>query len=146
MPSLTPESLYKHIVDNAPEAVIFADREGKMTLWNAGATTIFGYTAEEALGQNLDLIIPEKQRKRHWEGYEKVMATGVTRYGATDLLAVPAMRKDGTRISVEFSIVLVRNEEGTPSGVAAIMRDVTKRWQQERDLKVRLAALEAKTS
>ena len=144
MSSFIHERLCQQIVESAPEAIIFADHEGRIRLWNAGASVIFGYSADEALGQNLDLIIPERQRKRHWEGYDKVMETGVTRYGA-ELLSVPAMRKDGTRISLEFSVVLVRNETGKPTGVAAIMRDVTKRWQQERELKTRLAALETRT-
>jgi PAS domain S-box-containing protein len=143
MSSFTHERLCQQIVEGAQEAIIFADREGKIRLWNAGASAIFGYSAAEALGQNLDLIIPERQRQRHWEGYEKVMATGVTRYGA-ELLSVPAMRKDGTRISLEFSVVLVRDEAGKPSGVAAIMRDITARWRQEREMKERLAALEQK--
>jgi len=143
MSVITPEWLSQHIVNNAPEAIIFADRTGKIRLWNAGATTIFGYTAEETVGQSLDLIIPERQRGRHWEGYEKVMQTGVSRYG-TDLLSVPALRKDGSRLSLEFSIVLVRDEHDQPIGVAAIMRDVTKRWQEERELKARLTALEQK--
>ena len=144
MSVITPEWLSQHIVNNAPEAIIFADRAGNIRLWNAGATTIFGYTAEETVGQSLDLIIPERQRGRHWEGYEKVMQTGVSRYG-TDLLSVPAVRKDGSRLSLEFSIVLVRDENNQPIGVAAIMRDVTKRWQEERELKARLTALEQKT-
>lgn len=139
------ERLHQRIVEGAPEAIIFADREGKIRLWNAGASTIFGYSAAEALGRSLDLIIPERQRQRHWEGYEKVMETGVTRYGAA-LLSVPAMRKDGTRISLEFSVVLVRDEAGKPTGVAAIMRDITARRRHEQELKDRLAALEAKPS
>jgi PAS domain S-box-containing protein len=141
MSSSIHERLCQQIVESAPEAIIFADREGKIRLWNAGATAIFGYSADEALDQSLDLIIPERQQKRHWEGYHKVMETGVTRYGK-ELLSVPAMRKDGTRISLEFSVVLVRDEAGKPVGVAAIMRDITARWQQERATKERLAALE----
>ena len=146
MPSPTVEhSLYEQIMTHAPEAIIYADREGKIQLWNDGATRIFGYTAEDAMGQSLDLIIPERQRGRHWEGYKKVMQTGVSRYGV-DLLSVPAVRKDGSRLSLEFSVVLVRDEAGQPAGVAAIMRDVTARWQQDRELKARLAALEAKST
>jgi len=141
MSSSIHERLCQQIVESAPEAIIFADLEGKIRLWNAGATAIFGYSADEALDQSLDLIIPERQQKRHWEGYHKVMETGVTRYGK-ELLSVPAMRKDGTRISLEFSVVLVRDEAGKPVGVAAIMRDITARWQQERATKERLAALE----
>jgi PAS domain S-box-containing protein len=138
----THEWLCRQIIESAPEAVIFADRDGIIRLWNAGAEAMFGYSAKEAVGQNLDLIIPERQRGRHWEGYHKVMATGVTRYGK-ELLAVPAIRKDGTRISLEFSVTLVPDEAGQLLGVAALMRDVTVRWQQERALKERFAALEA---
>jgi PAS domain S-box-containing protein len=139
------QQLLHQIIYNAPDAIIYADREGKICLWNASATRIFGYSADEVIGQSLDVIIPERQRARHWEGYEKVMQTGVSRYG-TELLSVPATRKDGTRISLEFSIVLVRDEAGAPNGVAAIMRDITTRWQQERELKARLASLEANTT
>ena len=144
MQSYPHEWLCQQIVDGTQEAIIFADQDGLIRLWNAGAEAMFGYSAAEAIGQSLDLIVPERQRGRHWEGYHKVMATGVTRYGK-ELLAVPAVRKDGTRISLEFTIVLVCGEEGRPLGTAALMRDVTARWQQERALKERLAALE-KTS
>jgi PAS domain S-box-containing protein len=139
----THEWLCQQIVENSPDAIISADRDGTIRLWNTAAEAMFGYRAEEAIGKSLDLIIPERLRGRHWEGYHKVMATGVTRYGK-ELLAVPAVRKDGTRISLEFSIVLLRDEGGAPAGTAAIIRDVTARWQQEKALKERLAALEAR--
>jgi len=142
MPTYTNEWLYQQIVINAQDAIIFADREGIIHLWNSGAEAMFGYTAQEALGRSLDLIIPEKLRGRHWEGYREVMATGVTRYGR-EVLAVPGLRKDGTRISLEFSIALPRDATGELLGAVAILRDVTARWQQEKALKERLAALEA---
>jgi PAS domain S-box-containing protein len=141
----THQWLCQQIVEGTHEAIIFADQEGFIRLWNAGAEAIFGYRAPEALGQSLDLIIPERLRGRHWDGYRTVMETGVTRYGR-ELLAVPALRKDGTRISLEFTIVLLRDEGGTPIGAAALIRDVTARWQQEKTFKERLAALEAKTA
>ncbi len=128
--------LYRQIVDEAQDAIIYADREGRIELWNSGAAPIFGYRAEEAIGQSLDLIIPEKQRPRHWEGYRRVMATGATRYGR-ELLAVPAVRKDGARISVEFSMVLVRSGHGELLGCAAIIRDVTARWQKQQESRSR---------
>lgn len=131
------------IVENSPMAILFADREGKIRLWNAGAETMFGYTAQEALGQSLDLIVPERQRARHWEGWEKVMASGVTKYGR-DPLAVPAVTKDGARISIEFNVVLVRAESGDLTGVAAMIQDVTARWQKQKEMNARLAALEAR--
>lgn len=137
--------LCQQIVDGAMDAVIFADRQGVIELWNAGAERMFGYAAGEALGQSLDIIIPERLRDRHWSGYRQVMASGVTRYGE-QLLAVPAVRKDGARISIEFTIVLVRDEEGELIGSAAVIRDVTARWQKDKELKQRLADLEAKLS
>lgn len=137
----TQEWLCRQIVEQSQEAIIFADREGIIQLWNTGAETIFGYQAEEALGQSLDLIVPERLRNRHWQGYRRVMATGVTQYGR-ELLAVPATRKDGARISLEFTVVLLRDPSGDLLGIAAILRDVTARWQRERDMRARLEALE----
>jgi len=123
--------LVGRILQEAPEAVIFADRGGVIRLWNRGAETMFGYSSDEAVGQTLDLIIPERFRPRHWDGYHAVMATGITRYGR-ELLAVPAIRKDGQRISLEFSITVLRDETGEVLGAAAIIRDVTARWERER--------------
>jgi PAS domain S-box-containing protein len=116
-------------------------REGVIRLWNRGAEAIFGYRREDALGQTLDLIIPERWRARHWEGYRTVMRTGVTRYGR-EVLAVPANRNDGTRISIEFSIILPTDRDGQVLGAVAIVRDVTTRWEQEQALRKRLATLE----
>lgn len=134
--------LCQQIVDQAQDAMIFADRDGVIRLWNAGAEAIFGYRAEEAVGRTLDLIIPAPLRARHWAGYRQVMATGVTRYGR-EVLAVPALRQDGTRLSLEFTITLLRDAAGDLLGPAAIIRDVTARWQRDKALKERLAALEA---
>lgn len=142
MPLTTDTDLYRGILENAPDAILFADREGRIRVWNAGAVALFGYSEAEALGQSLDLIIPEKLRVRHWEGYHRVMAGGETHYGSK-LLAVPALRQDGSQLSSEFSIVLLRDPAGQVQGVAAIMRDISDRWQQEKALKARVAALEA---
>ena len=133
--------IYQQIVEYSQDAIIFADRDGIIDLWNSGAEEIFGYKAEEARGQSLDLIIPPKLRQRHWEGYRRVMETGNSRYGK-ELLKVPTIRKDGTRVSIEFTIVLIRNRSNEIIGTAAIIRDVTERWQQEKDLKERLNFLE----
>jgi PAS domain S-box-containing protein len=139
------EWLCREIVDGAPDAIVFADRDGVIRLWNAGAAAMFGYGADEAVGQTLDLIIPERLRARHWTGFDKTMATGVTRY-ARQVLAVPAIRKNGTSLSVEFTVSLLHEPSGALVGIAAIVRDVTARWEEERALKKRLAALEAKSS
>jgi PAS domain S-box-containing protein len=137
--------LCREIVDGAPDAIVFADRDGVIRLWNAGAEAMFGYGVDEAVGQTLDLIIPERLRARHWTGFNNTMASGVTRY-ARQVLAVPAIRKDGTSISVEFTVALLHEPSGALVGITAIIRDVTARWEEERSLKKRLAALEAKSS
>ncbi len=133
--------LSEQIVQENSDAILFADRGGAIRLWNKGAEAMFGYTAAEAEGKSLDLIIPENLRGRHWEGYHKVMASGETRYG-TDLLSAPGIRKDGTRLSLEFSMVIVRDEDGSVLGTGAIIRDITARWQKEKALKERLKAFE----
>jgi PAS domain S-box-containing protein len=142
MTTALPDELFRQIIEGAPEAIMLADRQGIIRLWNAGSASLFGYAAEEAIGASLDLIIPEPMRARHWDGYHRVMATGETVYGSK-LLAVPAMHRDGHRISVEFSIVMVRGSDGEVAGVATIMRDATERWHKERALKERLAELES---
>jgi PAS domain S-box-containing protein len=144
MASLTAEWLSQQIVEHTPDAVIFADHEGLVRLWNRGAEVMFGYTADEAIGQNLELIIPERLHQRHNDGYARTMQTGETRYGGGELLAVPAMRKDGTRISIEFSIALLKDDAGKVLGAIAVLRDVSARWQKERELNQRLGELEAK--
>lgn len=128
------------LVAHSPDAILFSDKDGRIAYWNAGAERIFGFSAAEAVGRSLDLIIPENLRKRHWDGYEKTMQTGQTRYGAGDLLAVPALRKDGTRISVEFSITPFFNEQSRMIGMAAVLRDVTKNFETVKALKRELAA------
>src|SRR6185312_3154322 len=116
MATLSEASLSEAIVAGVGDAVIFADKDGLIRLWNGGAELMFGYTAEEALGK--------------------------TRYAHGELLAVPAVNKAGERLSVEFSIAIVREGDAV-LGIGAIMRDVTARWTQERDLRARLKQLEA---
>ena len=140
-----PDEMFRWIVDAMPEGVVYSDRDGVIRLWNRGAEAIFGYRREDALGHTLDLIIPERWRERHWEGYRTVMRTGVTRYGR-EVLAVPASRRDGTRISIEFSIILPTDRDGQVLGAVAIVRDVTTRWEHEQALRRRLATLEATES
>ena len=103
---------------------------------------MFGYSVEDALGQSLDLIIPEKQRARHWVGWQGVIETGVTRYGEGQLLAVPAMHRSGRRLSVEFSVALLRDQTGLLIGISAVMREVSKRRVADKELWVRLTELE----
>jgi PAS domain S-box-containing protein len=123
------------LAQEAPDAVVYADAKGVIGFWNKGAERIFGFSEAEALGKTLDIIIPENIRARHWTGYAATMQSGKTRYGAGDLLAVPALRKDGTRISVEFTILLFHDDGGAVSGIAAILRDVTQRFEEMKRLR-----------
>ncbi len=141
---MTPDlTIYRRIVESTPDAVILADAEGVIRLWNAGAERLFGHTAQEAIGQSLDLIVPERNREAHWAGYDRVMETGVSKY-TTDLLNVPAFHKDGQRVSVEFTVALLKDAEGKMEGIAAILRDVTDRFQRDRERTARIRVLEAK--
>jgi PAS domain S-box-containing protein len=138
----TKEWLSVRIVQESSDAIMFSDRQGIIRLWNLGAERMFGYAASEAVGQSLDLIIPENLRGRHWDGYYRVMESGESRY-STEMLSAPALRRDGTRISTEFSMVMVKGDDGSVLGVAAVIRDVSARWQREKELKERIRALEA---
>ncbi len=145
METLALEKLAARIVEGSPDAIVFADREGVIRLWSRGAEEIFGFAREEALGRSLDIIIPERLRARHWGGWNRVMESGVTRYGK-EVLAVPAERKDGSTLSIEFTIQLVRDDAGSILGPAAIIRDVTARFQREKELRLRVKELEAKAA
>lgn len=129
------------LVEAAADAIVVADREGRIRLWNPAATRVFGYEAAEALGRSLDLIIPERFRARHWAGWAEVMRTGRTRY-ATEVLRVPAQHRDGRRLSIAFTVALLRDPDGAITHVAAIVRDESARWQEEQALRRRLAELE----
>jgi PAS domain S-box-containing protein len=134
-----PDQLAKAVLAARSDAIVAADRDGIIRFWNPGAERIFGHTGMEAIGRSLDLIIPERLRKRHWDGFQKTIETSQSRYGDGDLLSVPALRKDGAIISVEFTIVPLKSETGTMNGMAAIMRDVSRRFEEMRQLKRKLA-------
>ena len=133
--------LYRALVEGCPDAIVVADREGVIRLWNAGATATFGYDGAEAIGKSLDLVIPEQLRKRHWAGYDAVMSSGTTKYG-TELLRVPALHRSGRRLSIEFRVALLRDDHGAAIGIAAFLRDVTAAWTEQQELRRRLMALE----
>lgn len=127
------------LVSDAADAILVADPEGRITVWNRGAERIFGFSEAEAIGQSLDLVIPERLRDRHWTGYRQTMATGKSRYGAGDLLSVPALTKDGRTISVEFTVMPLAGADGKLVGIAAILRDVTQRFEELKRLRRELA-------
>lgn len=127
----------------AGDAIVAAGADGAIVLWNPAAERIFGYPEREALGRSLDLIIPERFRQRHWDGYQHVMRTGHTKYG-TDVLRVPAVHKDGRALSIAFTVALMSAPDTGARVIAAIVRDETARWNEERELRRRLAELEAR--
>lgn len=131
--------LSEAILSTRSDAIVAADRDGIIRFWNPGAERIFGHLTSDAVGQSLDLIIPERLRQRHWDGYRKTMKTGQSRYGEGDLLSVPAVRKDGSTISIEFTIVPLKAKAGKMIGIIAILRDVTKRFEEMRLLRRKLA-------
>ncbi len=133
------DELCRRLVSESGDAIVYADRDGVIRYWNAAAERMFGFSAAEATGESLDIIIPERLRGRHWEGYRRTMATGESRYRSGALLSVPAVRKDGTPISVEFTIVPIAGEGGL-LGIAAVMRDVTERFNELRALRRRAGA------
>ena len=133
------ELVAQAVLSTRADAIVAADREGIIRFWNRGAERIFGHAADTAIGRSLDLIIPERLRQRHWDGYRHTMATGQSRYGEGDLLSVPALRADGATISVEFTIAPLKNTAGQMIGIVAIMRDVTARFEEMRALRRKLA-------
>ena len=140
---MLPDDFAPRLVRDGPDAVIYADAEGKIGLWNQAAARLFGFSEGEALGQSLDLIIPERLQARHWQGYGEVMKGRRSRYAEGALLAVPARHKDGRQISVEFTILPFHDAAGALIGIAAVMRDVTARFEETRALQRELAALKA---
>ena len=131
-------ALAEAILSANSDAIIAADKEGVIVFWNPGAEWIFGYASTDAIGRSLDIIIPARLRKRHWDGYHRVMESGESRYGHGDILAVPGIKKDGNQISIEFTITPMRDETDQLVGLIAILRDVTKRFEEIRALKRKL--------
>jgi PAS domain S-box-containing protein len=125
----------EHVIANMSDALVYADVEGTIRTWNPGAVRMFGFAEHEALGLSLDIIIPPNLRERHWHGFRQTMQTGQSRYADGQLLSVPAIRKDGVRISVEFIIVPFSDAAGQMIGIAAIMRDATARFEELRALR-----------
>lgn len=133
-------SVANALLSDEADAIIAGDRDGLIRFWGPGAERIFGYTPEEAIGQSLDLIIPERLRKAHWDGWQRVIQTGKSRYAGSDLLSVPAIRKDGERISVEFTITPVVDGDKITM-LLAVMRDVTKQFNETKALRQKISQM-----
>lgn len=135
---------FEQLANVMGDGVVISDAKGDIIFWNAAAQRIFGYSSGEALGKSLDIITPERFRERHWDGYKKSMETGTTRYGTT-LLTVPALHKEGKPLSIAFTVAMLTDSSGKVTGIAAVVRDDTERFQNDRALKKRIAELEAKS-
>lgn len=123
------------LLHELPDAVIYAGNDGLIRFWNRGATRIFGFSAAEAVGQSLDIIIPERLRQRHWEGYHRMMKTGHSRHEAHELLAVPAVDRMGRTLSIQFTVAPVADENHALIGIAAVLRDVTATFEEIKRLR-----------
>lgn len=123
------------VLHDIPDAVIYADRQGVIRFWNAGATRIFGFSRDEAVGQSLDIIIPERLRQRHWDGYHRMMETGRSRHAPDEFLSVPAHTKSGQTLSIQFTVAPVPGPDGALAGIVAVLRDVTATFQELRKLR-----------
>lgn len=139
------DSTLAQLLEAMADAVVVADTSGSIVFWNGAAERVFGWPAAEAVGRSLDLIIPERQQRAHWDGYHKVMATGETKY-ATDLLRVPALTASGERRSIAFTVTLLTDPAGAVTGIAAVVRDETDRWNEERALRAELTELRSAAS
>lgn len=132
---------FEQLANIMGDGVVISDANGDIIFWNAAAERIFGFTQAEALGKSLDLIIPERLRQRHNDGYKHSMETGTTRYGTT-LLTVPALHREGKPLSIAFTVAMLTDSTGKVTGIAAVVRDDTERFQNDRALKKRITELE----
>jgi PAS domain S-box-containing protein len=145
-PETVTDGVLAQLARHLGDALVIADPKGTIIFWNDAATALFGWPATEAVGRSLDLIIPERLRTRHWNGYERAMRTGHTTYGDR-LLEVPALHQAGHTISIAFTITLLAHGPDTPPfAIAAVIRDETARWRERQDLQQRVAILESQTT
>jgi PAS domain S-box-containing protein len=141
-----PDDLSRRVLDGSPDAILVCDPKGTVRYWNGSAERVFGFSRAEAVGVSMDFIIPERLRGRHWTGWDGTMRTGVTRYGEGQLLAVPALHKDGRQLSIEFSIQILKDAAGQIEWIVAVVRDVTERYAREKALRAQLKAQGAKVA
>lgn len=132
---------YQQLVMASADAIMACNAAGKITLWNAASERMFGYPEAEAVGQSLDIIIPQRQQARHWEGFHVTMASGITKYGAS-VLRVPAVHKDGHTLSIAFTVSMMHSADGKVSAIVAVVRDESVKFAEERALRKRISDLE----
>ncbi len=128
------------LMEQSPDAVIYAGMDGLIVVWNAAAERVFGHTAQAAIGQNLDIIIPEQFRNAHWTGYDRALAAGETKYRG-QALTTRATRADGETIYVDLGFEIIKDAAGTVTGAMATARDVTERFARDRETRRELREL-----
>jgi PAS domain S-box-containing protein len=129
------EGLERSVIEQAADAIIFADIHGVIRIWNAAALVLFGFSASEAIGQSLDLIVPEHLRKAHWAGFRRAIESGVMRLGGHATFT-RALHKSGKRLYVDLSFAIVRGPAGKIVGSVAVARDATLRHDEEKARKL----------
>jgi PAS domain S-box-containing protein len=132
---------FQALVVSVGDGIMASDAQGLITLWNPACVRMFGFTEADALGKSLDLIIPQRQQKPHWDGYHKTMETGKTKYG-NDVLRVPAVHKDGHTLSIAFTVSMLHTADGAVSAIVAVIRDESVKFAEERGLRKRLMEME----
>lgn len=139
-----PDHHFLDLFSSMPEALIFADAAGMIRTWNHGATTLFGFTETEAVGQCLDIIIPEMLREAHWKGYHQALARGATAHSGRSRIT-KALHKEGQALYVDMSFAVVKDAQGETTGAMAVARDATQRYLEEKEMRRLLAAMPQKT-
>ena len=136
----TPD-LTSLIVEQSPDAVIFAGTDGVIQVWNAAAAAMFGYPADKAIGQDLNIIIPEQFRDQHWTGYDRALGAGDTKYRGQSL-PTRANKASGETFYVELSFAIVHDASGAVIGALAHARDITERFERDRNSRRQLRELQ----
>ncbi len=134
---------YRDVLECMSEALIFADPEGIIRIWNQGAEAVFGHAAADALGRSLDLIIPEPLRKAHWDGFYQAIRRGATLHGRRSIVT-RALHQSGRQLYVDMSFAIVKDQAGAITGSMAVARDATERHLEQKSLRQQLAACLAK--
>ena len=137
--------LYRALIEDLADAMIFTDRDGLIRVWNAGAEAVFGHRADEIIGKSLDVLIPDRLRSAHWAGFDTAMETGQLKH-VRQSMTTRSIHKDGSDLYIDMSFALVRDDTGLLLGAVAVARDVTDRFKAERDARKRLAELEARVN
>jgi PAS domain S-box-containing protein len=134
--------LFQALIEQLADAVVFADRDGLIRIWNAGAESVFGYSAHEVLGRRLDVLIPERLRSAHWAAFDAAIETGLMKHGR-ESMTTRSIRKDGSDLYVDLSFALVKDGSGHVLGSVAVARDITSRFRTDKESRKRIAELEA---